>query len=211
MSTPLTPETVIAYFTRSDGDYVFARWGRPIAPVVFGVEEGTIALVKGAVEAVVSLVGHKMTEVDPELGGNLLFFFVRDWNELADVPDLDRLVPDLGPLLARLSAADANQYRIFRFDPDGAIRAVFVFLRMDAQLDAMPADALALGQVVQSMVLWSDVAFRGQGPLIAVEGQVILRPDIADLLRVSYDPVLPVSAKDPAHGLRLAARLSRPN
>mgnify|MGYP004073646829 CR=1 FL=1 len=69
-----------------------------------------------------------MAETDPELGANAMVFFFRDWEELRDVPDLDRLIPDLGDLLGRLKAADANQYRIFRFEASGAIKAVFVFL-----------------------------------------------------------------------------------
>ena len=31
------PAEVEALFTRADGAYLFARWGRPIVPVVFGV------------------------------------------------------------------------------------------------------------------------------------------------------------------------------
>ena len=33
----LTLQEIEELFVRSDGDYVFARWGRPIAPVAFGV------------------------------------------------------------------------------------------------------------------------------------------------------------------------------
>lgn len=120
-SARMTPEDVAALFTRSDGSYLFARWGRPIVPVVFGVEDETLAVVKGACEAVVALAGHQIEELDPELGANLMVFFFRDWAELTEVPRLDALVPDLGPLVARLSAEGANQYRLFRFDEEGAI------------------------------------------------------------------------------------------
>ncbi|MFU8863176.1 MAG: hypothetical protein ACNA7O_04620 [Rhodobacterales bacterium] len=206
----LTPEAITALFTRSDGSYAFARWGRPIAPVVFGVEEETLKVIKGALEAVVALAGHEMAETDPELGANLMVFFCRDWAELTQVPHLDRLVPDLGPLVARLEAAEANQYRIFRFDPDGGIKASFVFLRMDTHLQAVSADVLALSQMVQTILLWSDLAFRDRAPLAVVEGHTILRPDIAGLIRAAYDPVLPAMASDPAHALRLFARLQKP-
>ena len=121
----MTPEQVQGFFTRSDGQYLFARWGRPIVPVVFGVEDATLGVVKGAIEAVVVLAGHKMAETDPELGANLMMFFFQDWAELPLVPKLDQLVPDLGPLCDRLAAAGANQYRAFRFDADGAIKAAF--------------------------------------------------------------------------------------
>ena len=203
----MTPEQVQGYFTRSDGQYLFARWGRPIVPVVFGVDDATLSVVKGAIEAVVALAGHKMAETDPELGANLMVFFCRDWAELPQVPNLDRLVPDLGPLCARLTQAKANQYRFFRFDADGAIKAAFVFLRMDAHLAAMAAEDLALAQAAQVICLWSDRAFAESSPLATVGGQVILRPEIGDLIRAGYAPVLPVVARDAAHAFRLAARL----
>jgi hypothetical protein len=80
------PEDVTRMFTRAGGDYLFARWSRPIVPVVFGVDDATLATVKAAIEAVVALAGHRMAETDPELGANLLVFFFRDWKELAEVP-----------------------------------------------------------------------------------------------------------------------------
>lgn len=208
---PLSPDAVTALFTRADGQYLFARWGRPIVPVVFGVEDGTVSILKGAIEAVVALAGHKMAETDPELGANLMVFFIRDWAELTATPNLDLLIPDLGPLVARLQAADANQYRAFRFDAGGGIKAAFVFVRMDAAMSQAPAETIALGQIVQTILLWSDTAFVGSSPLAILRdgGPAILKPQIADLIRAAYDPALPVAATDPALSLRLAARLGR--
>lgn len=204
-------DTAAALFTRSTGEYLFARWGRPIVPVVFGVEEATVSIVKGAIEAVVALAGHKMAETDPELGANLMIFFIRDWDELTETPNLHRLIPDLGPLVERLKAADANQYRSFRFDGDGAIQASFVFVRMDAAMRDLPAETIALSQIVQVILLWSDTAFAETSPLAAAEGgPALLKPEIAEVIRAAYDPVMPVSASDPAHALRLAARISAP-
>ena len=194
-------------FTQSDGSYRFARWGRPIAPVVFGVDDTTLPVIKGAVEAVVALADHRMAELDPELGANLLIFFIRDWVELAETPDLDRLIPDLGALVGRLAAREANQYRAFRFDDAGAIQAAFVFIRMDEALMDVPAEDIALAQAAQVMVLWAEGAFDGRGPLVRAEGNVMLDPDVARLIRAAYDPVMPASATDPSHALRLAARL----
>ncbi|MDG1069659.1 MAG: hypothetical protein P8P40_15000 [Sulfitobacter sp.] len=203
----MEPEQIEALFTRADGQFVFARWGRPIAPVIFGVEEATLEVVKGALEAVAVLADHKMAETDMELGSNLMVFFFSDWAELLDVPGMDRLVPDLGPLVARLQGAEANQYRFFRFDESGAIKACFVFLRMDENLSAVPAQTLALSQIVQSYLLWSDTAFRDQSPLAVAGDTTILRPDIAGLIRAAYDPVLPPAAMDVSHALRLYARM----
>ena len=56
----MSPEAITALFTRASGEYLFARWGRPIVPVVFGVDDATLSTVKGAIEAVVVLAGHKM-------------------------------------------------------------------------------------------------------------------------------------------------------
>ncbi|MDU8910426.1 hypothetical protein RXV88_03980 [Aestuariicoccus sp. MJ-SS9] len=206
----MSPEDVAAFFTRSDGAYLFARWGRPLAPIVFGVEDETLSVIKGAFEAVCHLAGHEMSETDSELGANLMVFFCRDWEELLDVPDLDRLIDGLAPLVARLTDTGANQYRLFRFDANGAIKACFVFFRMDDGLSAVPAETLALSQVVQSFLLWSDTAFRDRSPLGQMEdGRVILRPEIGDLIRAAYDPVMPAVARDPSHALRLVARMDQ--
>jgi hypothetical protein len=203
----VAPEEIEAMFTRTTGDYVFARWGRGIAPVVFGVKEETLSVVKGAFEAVCKLAGHEMDDVDPELGSNCMMFFFREWDELLEVPNLDRLVPDLATLVERLQDAGASQYRAFRFDETGAIKAAFVFLRMQGQIAEMPGEVLALGQVVQIMLAWSDAAFASRSPLAVVGETTILRPEIAELLRAAYDPVLPVVAADKAHALRLFARM----
>lgn len=196
-------------FTRSDGAYLFARWGRPIVPVVFGIDDASLGVVKAAFEAVVALAGHDMAETDPELGVNLMVFFISDWNDLRGVPKLDHLIPDLGPVLDRLEAAQANQYRIFRFDAEGAIKAAFVFIRMDSHMQAAPAEAVALSQAVQTIVLWGDLAFHATPPLGQVNGQAVLRPEIAAVIRAGYDPALPAVARDVSHALRLSARVAR--
>lgn len=203
----MTHGAVAALFTRGDGGYLCARWGRPIAPVAFGLAAPSLPVFKGAFEAVAHLAGHPVAETDPELGANLMVFAVRDWAELAEVPGLERLIPDLGALLERLRAAGANQYRVFRFDAAGGIKAAFVLLRMDDDLQAVPAEVLALSQAVQTVLLWSDTAFASTSPLALAGERVILRPDIAAVIRAAYDPVLPVCATDPGHALRLAARI----
>jgi hypothetical protein len=208
MTDTLSPDEIEALFTRSDGTFLCARWGRPIVPVVFGVDDRTLGIFKGAIEAVVTLAGHKMAETDPELGANLMVFFVRDWTELTETPNLDRMIPDLAPLVHRLQATGANQYRVFRFDEEGGIKACFVFLRLDEVLAAMEAETLALGQAVQSLLLWSDKAFTQRSALAQMpDGKVLLRPEIGTLIRAAHDPVLPGCADDPAHALRLHARM----
>ncbi|WP_299931692.1 hypothetical protein [uncultured Pelagimonas sp.] len=204
----MTPQEIEKLFTRNDGSYLCARWGRPIVPIVFGVEDETLSMVKGAFEALCVLSDHKMAETDPELGSNVMMFFFRDWDELLGVPDLDRLIDGLGDMVARLKDAGANQYRVFRFDNTGAIQAAFVFLRMDDVMAKQPAEDLALSQVAQVFLLWSETAFSERSPLAKLEsGQVVLHPKIGAVIKAAYDPVMPPVAQDPSHALRLSARV----
>ena len=91
----LTASEIERMFTRTDGSYAFARWGRPICPVVFGVQDETLVIMKSAIEAVCIAAGHRTDELDPELGSNLMMFFFSDWEELRAVPDLDQMIPQL--------------------------------------------------------------------------------------------------------------------
>ncbi len=203
----MEPHQVQALFTQPDGSYRFARWGRPIVPVVFGVDDATLAVVKGAVEAVVALARHHIAETDPELGANLMVFFVRDWADLPVVPKLDQLVPGLAALCERLQAAKANQYRLFRFDEAGAIKAVFVFLRMGGDLAEVPAQDLALNEAALMICTWAEGAFCSTSALARVGDTAVLRADIAEVIRASYDRMLPDMAQDPAHAFRISARM----
>lgn len=206
----MQPQQIETLFSR-DGGYFCARWGRPLSPIVFGVEDATLSIFKGAFEAVCVMSGHKMAENDPELGANTMLFVFRDWDELLEVPDLARLVDGLETLVPRLRAQGANQYRVFRFDAQGAIKACFAFLRMDAAMAAQPAEDLALSQVAQVMLTWGDGAFSARSPLGQLDdGRVVLRPEIAGLIRAAYDPVMPPVARDAAHAFRLSARMAAP-
>ncbi|MFQ6553883.1 hypothetical protein AAD018_016205 [Aestuariibius insulae] len=207
----LSAEDVEALFVRGDGRYAFARWGRPIAPVIFGVDDATLTIFKGAIEAIAQLASHPVDEVDTELGANLLMFFCKDWSELREIPNLDRLILGFSDLLAQLDRTDANQYRVFRFGEAGAIRACFVLIRMDESLASISAETFALNQAVQLILLWSDKAFLETSPLGMVgSDRVILKPEIASVIRAAYDPVMPAASNDVSHALRLQARMTRP-
>jgi hypothetical protein len=86
---------------------------------------------------------------------------------------------------------------------------------MDAHMASVPADALALAQAVQAILLWSDRAFSEEAPGRASEpplartpdGHTVLRMGVASVIRAAYDPVLPDVARDLSHALRLEARL----
>ncbi|WP_226554114.1 hypothetical protein [Celeribacter naphthalenivorans] len=205
--TDITPDRIEEFFTRSNGDYVFARWGRPIAPVVFGVEDETLVTVKSAIEACVAIAGHRIEEMDPELGTNLMVFFLSDWAELLDVPHMGDLIPDLEARVATLQSRGAHQYRAFRFDDQGAIKACFTFVRMGGAMDEVPAEVIALSQAVQAMLLWSDVEFTQDSPLAVTSEGTVVRPDVANVLRAAYNPMLPNAARDASHALRLYARV----
>lgn len=187
----LTPQAITELFTR-EGQYLCARWGRPVAPVIFGLADESLPIFRAALQAVMQDIRQPMTDTDPEMGANLMFFFVRDWADLAHVPDLEKLTgqPDL---VARLEAAGADQYRIFRFDQDGGIRACLTFLNMSGALQDAHPGVLAETLAVRSVLTFAQ--------------DVLPSPELARLLRAAYDPVMPACARDAAHALRLSARV----
>ena len=203
----VSAEAEARLFAGADGAYRFAGWGRPLVPVLFGAEDDRVAVFRAALQVVSALTRHGMADPDPEMAANLMVFGVRDGADVGDVPAIGGLVPGIGCTLARLEAAGANQYRLFRFEAGGAIRAVFLFLRMDAALVALPVADLALEQAVRLVLLSGDAAFAGSSPLGRLDGVAGLRFGIAALIRAGYDPVLPDVARDASHAVRLAARM----
>lgn len=193
MTQILTADAIAPLFTRDDA-YLCARWGRPVAPVVFGLADDSLAVFRAALRAVLADIRHPLTDTDPEMGANMMFFFAGDWPELAEIPDLERLTGQPG-LPARLAEAGADQYRIFRFDADGGIRACLTFVRMGGALHDAHPGALAELLAVRAMLTFA--------------GDVRPSAQVAALLRAAYDPVMPVAARDPAHALRLSARMGR--
>ncbi|WP_311319101.1 hypothetical protein [Paracoccus maritimus] len=189
----MTPDQISALFTRDDGTFFCARWNRPVAPVIFGLSEETLDIFRSAIRAGFAHAGHPVTDTDPEMGSNLMLFFMRDWTELEGIPDLDRLTGMAG-LPSRLIGSPADQYRLFRFDPDGGIRACLIFVRMSGALaDSHPA------RLAEALVMRSALTFARD---------VTPSSELAALIRAAYDPVLPVTANDHSHALRLAARMA---
>src|SRR6056297_410515 len=93
---------VLRQFTRSDGAFRFARWGRAPVPAAFGAgEAGAEALTEG-LRAVASITGLGVAGEDPDLGVNFLVFTVAEWRDLAAVPHLAKLIPDLERLVTTL-------------------------------------------------------------------------------------------------------------
>lgn len=191
MSDP-TPHPLATLFTRADGSFLCARWGRPLAPVIFGLAEDQLPLFHDVFAAVVRDAGVTLAETDPEMGANLMVFFCRDWDELADLPDLDRLtgLPDLP---ARLAGENADSYRLFRFDADGGIRACLSFVRITGAFCDLHPAALGERLAVNAMLTFAR--------------EVTPSAHLREVIRAAYAPVLPVAARDAAHALRLAARM----
>ena len=187
----MTADEITELFTR-DGSYLCARWRRPVAPVIFGLADESLGIFRSVIRAALADAGHPVTDTDPEMGANLMMFFCRDWDELAGIPDLDRLSgqPDL---VTRLRGADADAYQIFRFEEDGAIRACLSFMRMQGAMAGQHPAMLAETLATRALLTFSR--------------EVTASTELASLIRAAYDPVMPHSARDPSHALRLAARL----
>jgi hypothetical protein len=205
----LSPESVARLFTE-DHSYRFARWGRPIAPVVFGTDDASLDQIKTAINQTVHITGATTAETDPELGSNFMWFFCANWSEVAEVPDLDKLIPNLTSVLGKLETGNSNLYRYFAFDADGGIKFCAILVRLQGAVAELPIQTLITGEVVQSLLLWSSDAFAENSPIAVVKenGICIVKPEYAALIRAAYDPVLPVSATDQTHALRLSARAS---
>ena len=191
-SRKLSAGDIAALFTAPGGTFLCARWGRPVAPVVFGLDDTSLTVFRAATAAVLAHARHPTPDTAPEMGAHLMVFAVRDWAELGGLPDLDRLTGIAG-LPERLAGQGADQYRLFRFDPDGGIRACFAFLRLGGALAQAHPAQLAESVVVNALLTWAQ--------------PVIPSVELAALIRAAYDPLLPACARDPSHALRLAARV----
>lgn len=190
----MTPDEIAAAFTWDEGQFRFARWRRPLVPVVFGVDDATLVRFKAALTAAAALARHPMAETDPEQGANLMIFVARDWAEVAGLPDLDGLVPGLRGQIEGLAARRATQFIHTRFEADGALRALIVFVVLAGAMAEVAAEDLARALALRAMLHWRSDR---------------LAPAAARaLLAAAYDPVLPDAATDPALALRLAARVA---
>ncbi|WP_245894776.1 hypothetical protein [Paracoccus indicus] len=190
---PMTAERIEALFTQTDQGFHCARWGRPVAPVIFGLADETLDIFRSAIKAGFTHAGHPVVETDPEMGANLMVFFLRSWDELSDIPDLAHLtgIPDLPQ---RLKGSQASQYRLFRHDGDDSIRACMIFLNMSGPLaEAHPA------KLAERVMMQSALTFATD---------FVADAQMAALIRAAYDPVLPVASDQPTHALRLAARMT---
>lgn len=198
-------------FTMSDGEFSFARWNRPIAPIAFGVDDETLTHLKSAIVTTVGLTGHNIAETDPELGSNFMWFFCQDWDEILAVPDLEKMIPNLKKIISHLQTSTTKTYRVFSFDGDGGIKMCVQMVKVADETADMSIQTLAVGETYQCLALFGPQAFADESPIGQIEenGLVIAKPEYAALIRAAYDPVLPVATKDNTHAMRLAPRVDR--
>ncbi len=193
------------------GQFLFARWAKPIAPAIFGVDEESAATMRQGFERAAKTAGLELADEDPEIGANVLVFFCERWPDLAKVPHLDRLIPDLSKLLTLLAVTDANQYRVFQFSETEGVKLAVVMLRVDADLASLPPPALALGQATQTLLVWSDAAFEDDSPVtVGRHGRGLLKRWHQRLIEAAYGADVPVFSRDPALAETLAARMGAP-
>ena len=193
-------------------NFKFARWGGPISPVVVGLDDKGAKLFEEAIGAVADVAGAKIEEIDPEMGANFMVYVMGDWAHAALAPNLPNFLPDLPDLIERLTKANANRYRVFAFDDQGAIRAAITLLRYDEQMQAAPVDYIALTEAALGMLVFDEAGVANDRPVIMAkfeddDARAILTPWHAMLLRAAYDPAIPAGAKDPSLAMRLAARI----
>ena len=196
------------FFVR-DGRYKFSRWNKSISPIVFGVDDTSLVAIRAAFESVVALTPLALTDFDPDLGANFLVFFCSEWNELLDIPNLNKLIFDLPELLVTLNENGANQYRTFSFTSAGAINISVLMLKYDNNLASVSVHALATSQMLQSILLWSPDAFKSESPIAIVKANnmCVIKPFYVALVKAAYDRVLPDYSEDRTHALRLQSRL----
>lgn len=195
-------------FTAPDQTYSFARWGRPLAPVVFGVGDESLPHLKDAISMTVGISGGTLAETDPELGANFMWFFCRDWDEMLGIPNLDKLIPNFDNLIAGLKSQNASRYRSFGFDQEGAIQLCIVLIRVDAATERLSLQTLGTSETLQSLLTFGENAFAAQSPIATIKANnlCIVKPEYAAVVRAAYDPALPAASNDPAHALRVSAR-----
>lgn len=203
----LSPQHIETMFMHSDG-YRFARWARPIVPVVFGVEDETLGIMKTAIATTVGITGRKIEELDPEIGANFMWFFCKDWEEILDIPKLEKLIPNLKEIISTLQSNNINTHRVFSFEATGGIKLCVVLICLKGEVATISIDALTMRETFLALTLWSSSYFLKINPIavIATNTLCVVKPKYAVVLRAIYNPILPNATTDKTHALRVFAR-----
>ena len=208
MARTLSLQEIEDLFTREDGSYQFSRWGRSIAPVVFGVNDDILAALKAAMTSTLGITGRNITDVDPELGTNFMWIFVREWDELKTLPDIDKLLPKLDAKVAEAKKENSNSYRYFTFDNEGAIQFCCNVIRPAGDYAKQPVSVIGAAETLLSSVMFGPKAFATESPLAILPDNnvVIVKPKYAAVIRAAYEENMPNTANDPSHAMRIKAR-----
>lgn len=187
----------------------FARWGRPLAPVVLGLDEESAEAARAAVVEAAEAAGVGAVDEDPDLEANFLICVCEKWSQLKSISGLDRLIPDLERLLTLLSAVGANQYRIFRVAPEEGISFAVTLVRFDESVAGLSAQAIGATQAAHGLLMWSDEAFAEDAPVaINRSGRGVIKTFHAKLLKAAYGEDAPSTSEDPNLADQLAAAMA---
>ncbi|MCI4662562.1 MAG: hypothetical protein MRY63_12175 [Neomegalonema sp.] len=190
-------DKIAALFTREDG-FLFAKWTRPMVLRVLGTDATGEKQIRSAFASTASAADLGIADEDPELGANMLVAFCDDWRELVGLHGLDALLPEGDRLIARLIAADVNEYTLFNFDADGGIRCAVILLRYQSEWRRMAPETLALTLAARALLLWSEEAFAQSSPVIRRRNGPKIENWFANLLSAAYDASVPTRSTDPA-------------
>lgn len=206
----ISPEIIENMFT-SGGSYRFARWGRPISPVIFGTNDATLDALKDAFVMTASLADMRLADTDPEFGSNFMMFFCKNWDEVSEIPDIDKLLPNVKTVIGDLKSNKANQYRRFAFDENGAIKFCIVLIQLDKQMASSSVQSIGTVQMMRSLLTWSENAFDKIAPVgvLPENNMTVVVPSVAAVIRAAYDGTMPVASDDTSHALRLYARANQ--
>lgn len=206
----ISPEIIENMFT-SGSSYRFARWGRPIAPVIFGTNDATLDALKDAFVITASLADMRLVDTDPEFGSNFMVFFCKNWDEVSEIPDVDKLLPNVKTVIGDLKSNKANQYRRFAFDENGAIKFCIVLIRLDKQMASSSVQSIGTVQMMRSLLTWSEKAFDKIAPVgvLPENNMTVVVPSVAAVIRAAYDGTMPAASDDTSHALRLYARANQ--
>lgn len=194
-------------------NFKFARWGCAISPVVVGLDDKGTQLFEEAISAIAEVADLKVEELDPEMGANMMIYIMGDWSHADKTPNLPNFLPDLPALVERLNKANANRYRVFAFDDQGAVRASITLLRYDEQMQEAPVDYIALTEAVLATLVFDERGVSEDRPIVMAKfededvARAVLSPWHARLLKAAYDPTIPAASGETALAMRLAARV----
>jgi len=208
MIPSLTEDEIKDLFTQADGSYQFARWGRPIAPVVFGVNDDILVGLKAAIGATLGITGQNMAELDPELGTNFMWIFCREWDEVLDLPDIEKLIPGIHDKIKEIKKTNSSSYRYLTFDKDGAIMFAVVLIRPVGDYAKQPVSVIGAAETLLTVATFGTKAFKKESPIAMIKenNMVVVKPKYAAVIRAAYDETMPARSNDEAHALRVKAR-----